>query len=79
MQYCFTIQIKMLRMALRGGDFVCLSDGDGLKNNDSFLKSSNTAKDMGKLGFDDSDERSFLWWNRVFRVGGDQTGQLPGY
>ena len=33
------------------------------------------AKDMGTLGFEDSDVNSFLLLNRVFRVGVDQTGQ----
>ena len=30
---------------------------------------------MGRLGFEDSDMKSFLLLNRVFRVGVDQTGQ----
>ena len=34
-----------------------------------------TAKDMGTLGFEDSDVKSLLLLNRVFRVGVDQTGQ----
>ena len=50
-------------------DFVCLSDDDGLKRIDGLLKSKYTAKDMGTLGFEDSDV------TRVFRVGVDQTGQ----
>ena len=40
-----------VRMAVHGDDFVCLSDDDGLKHIDSFLKSKYTAKDMGTLGF----------------------------
>ena len=62
-------------MAVQGDDFVCLSDDDGPKHIDSLLKSKYTAKDMGTLGFEDSDVRSFLLLNRVFRVGADQTGQ----
>ena len=54
---------------------VCLSDDDGLKHIDSLLKSKYTAKDMGTLGFEDSDVKSFLL-NRVFRVGVHQTGQF---
>ena len=50
-----------VRMAVHGDDFVCLSDGDGLKHFDSLLISKYTAKDMGTLGFGDS--------------GTDQTGQ----
>ena len=56
---------------MHGNDFVCLSDDDGLKH----IKSKYTAKDMGTLGFEDSDVQSFLLLNRVFRVGVDQTGQ----
>ena len=48
---------------------------DGLKHMDSLLKSKYTAKDMGTLGFEDSDVKSLLLLNRVFRVGVDQTGQ----
>ena len=52
-----------------------LSDDDGLKHIVSRLKSECTAKDMGKLGFEDSDVKTLLLLNRVFRVGVDQTGQ----
>ena len=41
----------------------------------SLLKSKYTAKHMGTLGFEDSEVRSLLLLNRVFRVGVDQTGQ----
>ena len=64
-----------VRMAVQGDDFVCLSDDDGLKHIDSLLKSKYTAKDMGTLGFEDSDVKSLLLLNRAFRVGVDQTGQ----
>ena len=64
-----------VRMAVHGDDFVCLSDDNGLKHIDSLLKSKYTAKDMGTLGFEDSDVKSLLLLNRVFRVGVDQTGQ----
>ena len=64
-----------VRMAVHGDDFVCLSDDDGLKHIDSLLKPKYTAKDMGTLGFGDSDVKSILLLNRVFRVGVDQTGQ----
>ena len=64
-----------VRMAVRGDDFVCLSDDDGFKHIDSLLKSKYTAKDMGTLGFEDSDVNGLLLLNRVFRVGVDQTGQ----
>ena len=57
-------------MSVRGDDFVCLSDEDGLKHFDSLLKSKYTAKDMGTLGFEDSDVKS-----SVFRVGVCQIGQ----
>ena len=49
--------------------FECLSDDDGLKHIDSCFKSKYTAKDMGTLGFEDSDVRSLLLLNRVFRAG----------
>ena len=64
-----------VRMAVHGDDSVGLSDDDGLKHIDSLLKSKYTAKDMGTLGFEDSDVKSFLLLIRVFRVGVDQTGQ----
>ena len=60
---------------MHGDDLVCLSDDDGFKHIDSLLKSKYTVKDMGTLGFEDSDVKSLLLLNRVFRVGGDQTGQ----
>ena len=63
-----------MKKAVHGDDFVCLSDDDGLKHIDSLLKSQYAAKDMGTLGFEDSDVRSLLLLNRVFRVGVDQTG-----
>ena len=64
-----------VRMALHGDDFVCWSDDDGLKHIDSLLKSKYKAKDMGTLGYEDSDVKSLLLLNRVFKVGVDQTGQ----
>ena len=67
--------VQDVRMAVHGDDFVCLSDDDGLKHIDSLLKSKYTAKDMGTLGFEDSDVKSLLLLNRVFRVGVDQIGQ----
>ena len=60
---------------MHGDDFVCLSDEDGLKHIDSLLKSKYTAKDMGTLGVEDSDVKSFLLLNRVFRVGVSRSGQ----
>ena len=48
-----------------------LSDDDGLRHIDGLLKSKYTAKDMGTLGFEDSDGKSRLLLNRVFRVGVD--------
>ena len=60
---------------MHGDDFVCLSDDDGLEHIDGLLKSKETAKDMGTLRFEDSDVKSLLLLNRVFRVGVDQTGQ----
>ena len=64
-----------VRMAVHGDDFVCLSHDDGLTYIDTLLKSKYTAKDMGTLGFDDSEVKSLLLLNRVFRVGVDQPGQ----
>ena len=54
---------------------LCLSDDDGLKHIDSLLKSKYTAKDMGTLGFEESDVRSLLLLNHVFGVVTDQTVQ----
>ena len=65
-----------VRMAVHGDDIVCLSDNNGLKHIDSLLKSKYTAKDMGTLGFEDSDVTSLLLLDRVFRVGVGLTGQF---
>ena len=64
-----------VRMAVHRDDFVCLSDDDGLKHLDNLLKSKYTAKDMGRLGFGDSDVKSLLLFKRVFRIGADRIGQ----
>ena len=64
-----------VRMAVHGDDCACLSDDNGLKHIDSLLKSKYTAKDMGTLEFEGSDVKSFLFLNRVFRVGVDRIGQ----
>ena len=64
-----------VRMAVHGDDFVCLSDDDGLNHIDKILKSKYTTKHMGTPVFEESDVKSLLLLNRVFRVGTDQTGQ----
>ena len=64
-----------VRMAVHGDVFVCLSDDDGLEHIDSLLKSKYTAKDVGTFGLEDSDVKSLLLLNRVFRVGVDQSAQ----
>ena len=48
------------------------------KHIDSLLKSKDTAKDMGTVEIEDSDVKSLLLLNRVFRVGVDQSGQYLG-
>ena len=53
----------------------CVSDDDGHKHIDKLFTSKYTAKDTSTLGFADSDVKSFLLLNCVFRVGKDQTGQ----
>ena len=40
-------------------------------NIDTLLKSNYTARDMGTPGFEDSDVKSLVLLNRVFRVGID--------
>ena len=47
---------------MHGDDYVCLSDDDGLEHIDSLLKSKYTAKDMGTLGFENSDVKAFGCW-----------------
>ena len=64
---------------MRGDDFVCVSDDDGLKHIGSLLKSKYTAKNMGTRGFEDSHVKSLVLLNRVFGVGVDQTGQVLGH
>ena len=65
-----------VRMAVHGDDVVCLSDDDGLKHIDSLLNSKYTAEDTGTFGFEDSDVKSLLLLNRVFRIGTDQILQF---
>ena len=64
-----------VRMAVRGDDFVCLADEDGLNYSDYLLKSKYTAEEMVTLGVEDSDAKRLLVLNRLFRVGKAQTGQ----
>ena len=59
---------------MHGDIFVCLSDDEGLKHIDRLLKSKYTAFDKGTLGFEESDAKSLLFLNRVFRVGTDDRG-----
>ena len=46
---------QYVRMAMRGDGFMCLSDDDVLQHIDGLFKSKYTAKDIGTLGFEDSD------------------------
>ena len=64
------------RMSVRCDDLLCLSDVDGLNHIESLLKSKYTAKDLGTLGFEDSDSKLLLFLNRVFKVGTNQTAQF---
>ena len=75
MQNCFTIRTKMRgRQCTATTLCVCQTMMDS-KHIDSLPKSKYTAKEMGTLGFGDSDVKSLLLLNRVFRVGVDRTGQ----
>ena len=47
-------------MMVRGDDFACWSDADGLDHIHSLLKTKFTAKNMETLGYEDSDVRSEL-------------------
>ena len=67
---------KEMRVAVRSDDFLCVSDHDGLNHIETLLKSKYAAKDMGTLGFEDSDATSLLLLNRVFGVETDQNGQF---
>ena len=73
-QHCFNPSQDVIK-AVHGDDCLCLSGDDGLQHIDSLFKSKHIAKDMGTLGFEDSDVKRLLLWNHVFRVGVDQTGQ----
>ena len=55
--------------------WMAVHGGDSVDSITSTHFSKNTAKDMGTLGFKDSDAKSLLLFNGVFRVGADQTGQ----
>ena len=65
-----------VKLAVHGDDFVCLSDDDGLNPIDTLPKPKCAAKNLGTLGFEDSDAKSLLLLNHVFRVGTDQTGHF---
>ena len=58
-----------VKMAMHGDDFV------SSETSTNFSNPKDSAKSMGTLGFEDSDVKSLLLLNRVFRVGTDQTGQ----
>ena len=66
--HCSTTQAKM-RMVVRSDDSVCLLDNDGLNHIETLLKSKYRAKDMGTLGFEDSNAKSLLSSNRAPRAG----------
>ena len=62
---------------MHGGSFVCLPQEDGRNHIDSLLKSRYTAKDLGTLGFEDSNAKCLLSLNRVFGSRDrSQTGQF---
>ena len=67
--------IQDVRMAVHGDDCVCQTE-DALNHTDTHPKPQYTAKDMGTLGFEDSDAKRLLLLNRVISVGTDQTGQF---
>ena len=54
-----------VRMAVHADDFVCLSVNNKLKHIDKHLKPC-TAKDVGTLGFEESDVKSLLLLNRSY-------------
>ena len=65
---CGELEGSTPQMAVRGDGFACLSDEDELNHVDSLLCSEYTAKDMGTLGFEDSDAKRLLFLNRMFGV-----------
>ena len=65
-----------VRMAVPGEDFcVCQTKTDSITST-HFSHQKYTAKDMGTIGFEDSDTKRLLLLNRVSGVGTDQTGQV---
>ena len=50
-------------MTMHGGDFVCLSDDDGLTHIGNLLKFKHTTKDNRTLRFGDLDVKSILLLN----------------
>ena len=71
--------IQVVRMAVHGDDFVCLSDDDGFKHIDSLLKSKYTANDMGTLGFEDSDVKKSSIVESGIQSGSWSNWTVPGY
>ncbi|CAK0895671.1 unnamed protein product, partial [Prorocentrum cordatum] len=64
-----------IRMAVHGGDFVVLSDVDGLEHVDRLLSPKYPSKMMGTLGFDEGDYESLQLLNRIVRRGKDTRGE----
>ena len=62
-------------MAVLGEDLCVCCQAMDSNTSTVFSHPNTTAKDMRTLGFEDSDVKSLLLLNRVFRVGVDQTGQ----
>ena len=68
-----------VRMAVHGDilcDGHCQMTMDSITSTHTSQMKKNTAKDMGTLGIEDSDAKSLLLLNLVFRVGTDQTEEF---
>ena len=66
-----------VRMAVHGDDCCMFFRRSRTQSHRlTLLKLKNTAKEVGTIGFQDSDAKRLLLLNRVFRVGTDQTGQF---
>ena len=63
-----------VRMAVHGDGFVCFFQTMMDSNTSIVFSNPNTQRKTWE-GFEDSDVKSYLLLNRVFRVGVDQTGQ----
>ena len=72
----FLNKLLDVRMAVHGDDFMVLGDDEGLEHADELLRSRYPTKNMGTLGFADTDDSKLQLLNRILKVGRDSRGEF---